>query len=131
MSIPEEIQQAIDALPIITDDDQVLHLVTVIQAHFAAPETKEPVALMRYWAGRVIEGDDGTAGGSMDLDYAHDELSEAARTYLGVPTVEEAQEAVRRTNEWVAGMAFGVPVEARPEFLEALVRAALGKLAHR
>ena len=46
-------------------------------------------------------------------------------------TVEEAQEAVRRTNEWVAGMAFGVPVEARPEFLEALVRAALGKLAHR
>lgn len=131
--IPEQIQQAIDALPPIPQDAYILELVRAVEAHFAIPEAapQGDIEKMRYWADRVIDGDDTTAGGSMDLDYAHDELSQAARRYLGVPTVREAQSAVRQTREWVAGMAFGVPLEARGEFLEAIVRAALGKLARR
>lgn len=39
---------------------------------------------MRYFADRILRGDDSTANGSHDLDYSHDELSAAAREYLGL-----------------------------------------------
>jgi hypothetical protein len=48
------------------------------------PEPADDVEKMVYWAKRIIENDGAlSAGSSMDLDYAHDELTKAARSYLG------------------------------------------------
>jgi hypothetical protein len=46
-------------------------------------EPESAVEKMAYWARRVIDNDGAlSAGSSMDLDMAHDELTEAARSYL-------------------------------------------------
>jgi hypothetical protein len=44
-----------------------------------------------YWAKRIKGGSAETAGGSMDLDYAHDKLTKAAKQYLGIPDVTDDQ----------------------------------------
>ena len=59
-------------------------------------ELREPVERMRHFADRVVNGDDTTAGGSMDLDYAHDELSLAAREYLGISDRSTLVELVKQ-----------------------------------
>lgn len=87
-------------------------------------EPKSGMEKIRYWADRIINADDSTAGGSMDLDYAHEELTVAAKSYLNIPSLDEAMDKAMSTNEWVAGMAFGVPVEERGRFLRALFVAA-------
>lgn len=129
---PESVQTVVEWLERGIDDldavDARADLVTALEeVGSVLRQREEPrgdIEKMRYWADRVINGDDTSAGGSMDLDYAHDELTQAARSYLKTPTLDEAMDKAMSTREWVAGMAFGVPVEARGDFLRALFVAA-------
>jgi hypothetical protein len=48
-------------------------------------EPQGDVEKMAYWANRVLSNDGAlSADSSADLDWAHDELARAARSYLGV-----------------------------------------------
>jgi NTP pyrophosphatase (non-canonical NTP hydrolase) len=55
----------------------------------SAIEPVTEVDKMAYWARRVIDNDGAlSADSSMDLDMAHDELTKAARSYLGLNSLE-------------------------------------------
>lgn len=74
-----------DAGSVVLADD--LRKAVVDPGLFPAAEDREPrgnVEALHYWVHRIMTGDDTTAHGSMDLDYAHDELAKAARAYLGI-----------------------------------------------
>lgn len=49
---------------------------------------EDPLARMQHFARRIATGDAMTAASSMDLDYAHDELTKAAREYLDLPNAD-------------------------------------------
>jgi len=48
------------------------------------PAYSSPVERMAYWTRRIESADDSTAGGSRSIDHAHEELTRAAREYLGI-----------------------------------------------
>lgn len=56
---------------------------------------EDAIARMQHYARRIALGDASTAGGSMDLDYAHDELTRAVREYLDLPNADRVIEQLK------------------------------------
>ena len=68
-------------------------------------EPTGPVERLAYWSNRILTNeDDGalpSASASMDLDMSHDELTKAAREYLGLDESEMPPDRSWATTEFI------------------------------